>query len=250
MQVTSTASIAKIKKTVDGINKEDLFKDIDRLIVLNITKKSKYQIPTYGEIGKLTINIKKDVLDYRDLMRFITSKKIEEIKAISAYLDQHFNIDKTETIPKEVATILGLIEILSNEEHPNSQNGFLEKPDPQNKIYVRFLDYSEYLTTLYSELALIYNGILKTIEHESDNGTLAMNKLATYLRIYSHSVLSDCHDDPIKAIEKMAIYYGEQLAHRGIDHEYSAIQFYLLHSLINCNVFPNIKSHYDANSIL
>lgn len=237
VQVTSTSDFTKIKHTIDGFISSDNIDKIDRLIILMLTKKKNYKALTYGESFK--INIKEDVWDYTSLIKAINSLSPDVIRKIHDYLESQLPESRTSKAPKEVATILGMIKILSVEDHPMSGNGFLEEPDPHKKINKRFAAYAEYLLDIYTSLISTYAGILAEISSQSDAGILNLNKIAAYLKRFSDSTLNECNGDPVEALGKMTDYYASKLMADGVDYEDSAIQYYLIDSMIRCNVFPN-----------
>ncbi|MFC0226318.1 SMEK domain-containing protein [Serratia aquatilis] len=238
IQVTSTSDFKKIKHTIDGFISTDNINKIDRLVVLMLTKKKKYHAKTYG--SNFTISIKDDIWDYTDIIKAINALMIDKIKKIHDYLE--FQIPEKNNkagIPKEVNTILGMIKILSIEDHPMIGNGFLDEPDPQKKINKRFSDYADYLMGIYVSLISTYAGILAEISSQSDAGTLNINKISAYLKRFSDANLDECEGDPVKALNKMTEYYAEKLIADGIDYDDSAIQYYLIDNMVRCNVFPN-----------
>lgn len=240
IQVTSTSEFKKIRKTIDGFITSYNINKVDRVIVLILTKKKAYKLDVYGSNFK--INIKEDVWDYKDLIKRIYHLPVDKVKEISEYLELHITTEKEKKDPKEVITILGMIEVLSNETHPMVGNGYLDDPNPGRKINIRFAMYAEYLMGIYISLISSYAGILFEINRQSDTGTLNINKTAAYLKRFSDSVLDDCNGDPVKALNKMTIYYASKLEQKGIDYDDSAIQYYLIDHMIRCNVFPNKAS--------
>ncbi|MFF6009579.1 SMEK domain-containing protein [Rahnella sp. R3(2024)] len=240
VQVTSTSDFQKIKHTIDGFVLSENANKIDRLKILILTKKKKYKALTYGDSFK--IQIKDDVWDYTDLIKTISALPPEKIKNIYDYLESQLPEIKNNKAPKEVSTILGMIKILSTEDHPMSGNGFLDEPDPHKKINTRFSAYADYLLGIYVSLISTYAGILAEISSQSDAGILNLNKIAVYLKRFSDSTLNECDGDPVKALNKMTDYYAAKLIADGIDYDDSAIQYYLIDNMIRCNVFPNKAS--------
>lgn len=237
IQVTSTSDFSKIKKTVDGFIETDNIKNIDRLMVLILTKKKRYQTQTYGD--KFAISISKDVLDYTDLIKVIMSLSPSKIQQICDYLSSQIFDTPSQKAPKEVTTILEMIKILSADDHPLNGNGFVEEPDPHGKINKRFSEYAEYLMDIYMSLISTYAGILNEISNSNDSGTININKLSAYLKRASNSALDECNGDPVRALDKMIEYYASRLSSNGIDYDDAAIQYYLIDNMIRCNVFPN-----------
>ncbi|KFX17992.1 hypothetical protein KP17_04075 [Pectobacterium parvum] len=237
IQVTSTPDFSKIKKTINGFIETDNINNIDRLIILILTKKKEYRAKTYGD--KFIISITDDVLDYTDLIKVIMGLPPIKIKKIHEYLSSQTQEEKTQKASREVTTILGMIKILSAEDHPLSGNGFLEEPDPSGKINNRFAVYAEYLMGIYMSLISSYAAILKEINNTNDAGTININKLSAYLKRFSNAVLDECNGDPVNALNKMTEYYSSRLLSDGIDYDDAAIQYYLIDNMIRCNVFPN-----------
>ncbi|VGQ12612.1 hypothetical protein SB5531_05086 [Klebsiella variicola] len=237
IQVTSTPEFSKIKKTVDGFIETENINNIDRLIVLIIIKKKRYQAKTYGD--KFIISVSDDVLDYTDLIKLIMGLPPEKIQNICDYLSSQIFDTPSQKAPKEVTTILEMIKILSTDEHPQSGNGFQEEPDPNGKINKRFSAYAEYLMEIYVPLMAAYAGILNEINNSSDSGIININKLSAYLKRASNSALDECNGNPVDALNKLTDYYASRLRSNGVDYDDSAIQYYLIDNMIRCNVFPN-----------
>ncbi|QQM84782.1 SMEK domain-containing protein [Klebsiella variicola] len=237
IQVTSTPEFSKIKKTVDGFIETENINNIDRLIVLIIIKKKRYQAKTYGD--KFIISVSDDVLDYTDLIKLIMGLPPEKIQKICDYLSSQIFDTPSQKAPKEVTTILEMIKILSTDEHPQSGYGFQEEPDPNGKINKRFSAYAEYLMEIYVPLMAAYAGILNEINNSSDSGIININKLSAYLKRASNSALDECNGNPVDALNKLTDYYASRLRSNGVDYDDSAIQYYLIDNMIRCNVFPN-----------
>lgn len=132
-----------------------------------------------------------------------------------------------------------MIEMLSNGKHPDAGSGFLEDPDPENKIYDRFSDYSEFLTNRYCDLYIEYGKILSTIYDQSDIGAQALRKAGTYLKGYSDDILNKCHGDPKEALKLLVKNFENHLSSNGFSFDSGAAEFYIVDQLIKCNVFPN-----------
>ncbi|EDE9709721.1 SMEK domain-containing protein [Salmonella enterica] len=239
IQVTSTPELEKIKNTVDGFIKKKQYEKYDRLIVLNITKRKNYKVKEYGVAGRYVINIKDDVWDYRDIIRKINDLNDIEISAISSFLERNITTSAADKPPKEVTTMFAMIELLSDDDHPLAGNGFIEEPNPENKIYKRFSDYSEQLIGLYIGLAPLYSGIFKSIKEQSDIGIVKYKKMSLYLESFSDKVLRSHDANPILALNSLIEYFSKQLSQRNVDYDETAIKFFLIENLIACNVFPN-----------
>ncbi|ARF48317.1 SMEK domain-containing protein [Pantoea stewartii] len=238
-QVTCTNTIDKIKNTVDKFINEKLHEKYDTLKVLILTKKKDYNTKDYGKEGIYNFNIKEGVIDYRDVLRHIQNLPTEKQYEVKCFLERELNLKEVENTPKEVKTLMHMIQILSDDEHPSAGNGFAEKPDPENKIYKRFFDHSSIIINKYTRLAPMYGDILQCIRSESDVGLTKQKKMEIYLENQSDNFLIEANNNPIIALEKLKNFYCNKVSL--IDNEYdeSAIEFFLVDNLLRCTVFPN-----------
>ncbi|MDR6493177.1 hypothetical protein J2797_003073 [Paraburkholderia terricola] len=238
-QVTSTSSLKKTRATVDGFISDKKYTQYARLIIFNIVEASEHREPFIGIKGVFQLETANDIWDCRTFVRMILDKDLTTIKKIADFLDVELHSAvQEEAIPKEVQTVLALIEILSDDEHPAAGNGFIEKPDPEGKIYKRFSSQSIFLTEKYVEHYAIYGEILRGVSQQSDLGPVKIRKIASYLRSYSDRVLTANHGDPVVSLEIMTEYFTGILANKGIEYDSSAVEFFLVDQLIRCNVFP------------
>lgn len=241
VQVTSTSSFTKTTTTVKKFVEHKLFEKYDRLIILNIAKKSKHREKKIGD-NQFSIDTENDIWDVHDVLRNIKYlTDIDKIKAIRDFLIKELQDQPDSTLPNEVNTILAMIEMLSNERHPEAGNGFIEDPDPNNKIYKRFADHAEYLTSRYYDLYIEYGKVLDAINEESDIGSQALRRAGTYLKGYSDEILTECAGDPKTALAKLVESFQDHLSNHGFSFDACAAEFYIVDQLIKCNVFPNRK---------
>lgn len=241
IQVTSTSNLKKTKKTVNKFIENKLFNEFNRLIILNIVKKSKHKEKTLGD-SSFSFDTEIDIWDIDNSLKDIKYlSDIDQIRKIRDYLIKELHDKPVTTLPNEVKTILGIIEILSSERHPEAGNGFLEDPDPENKILKRFSEYSVFLTNRYYDLYIEYGKILDTIYDENDLGSQALRRAGTYLKGYSDEVLNNCKGNPKEALTKLVETFKCHLSNSGFSFDASAAEFYIVDQLIKCNVFPNRK---------
>lgn len=243
IQVTSTSTITKTKHTVKKFIEKKLYEKYDRLVILNISSKTTHTAPIIGD-DSYSLNTKDDIWDIGDLAVKINDLDLPKIRKISEFLDQQLYMKPTEKIPRNVDTILRLIELISDEEHPAAGEGFLDEPFPEEKINKRFADYSEYLKQEYFTLYKDYGAVLDSVEQESDIGQVKIRRVAQHLRVYSDKVLTECDGDPQKALAKLVDNFVEILNENGFQADTGAAQFYIVKHLIKCNVFPNKGAAY------
>jgi len=245
IQVTCTNTIEKIKKTVDKFINEKLYDKYDTLQVLILTKKKDYTTKTYGVNGIYNFNIKSGVIDYKDVLQHIQDLTTEKQFEIKCFLEKELNFKDAEKTPKEVKTLMHMIQILSDDEHPSAGNGFAEKPDPENKIFKRFSDHSDTIISKYQHLAPMYGDILSCIREESDIGLIKLKKMEIYLEKQSDIYLAEVDGNPLIALENLKNFYCNKVAIIDDEYDDSAIEFFLVDNLIRCTVFPNKEKSWD-----
>jgi hypothetical protein len=239
IQVTSTSALKKTRETVQKFIKNSLFNDYDRLIILNLVGVTQHRDKFIGEEGVFQIDTKNDILDYNDFARLIAGNSTDKLETIVNFINKDLMLEKSEIISKEVKTIISLIEHLSNFNNPDSGNGFIDKPDPEEKILIRFSDNSEFLIKTYTELYSIYGPNLEIVHEQLDISSLQIKKKSIYLKTYSDKVLNECENNPQIALEELTRRFSNALVSKGIEPEEMAITFFLVDELIRCNIFPN-----------
>lgn len=237
IQVTSTSSLAKTKKTVQAFCKKELFKQYDRLIILNIVKKSNHTAPTIGD-SDYQLDTKKDIWDIGDLLKHFNDLSTHRLKAICELLNEELYVKTETTIPNEVQTILGLIEYISDEDHPDAGSGYLNEPFPQDKIYKRFADHAQFLKDKFNDLYSEYGSVLSAVQQETDFGQVRLRRAARHLRNFSDQMLTEHDDDPQKALAAIVEHFEDLLGNRGYSFDACAAEFYIIDQLTRCNVFP------------
>lgn len=244
IQVTSTSALSKTKHTVTKFIEKGLYEKYERLVILNITSKTAHTAQTVGD-DTYSLNAKDDIWDIGDLAVRINDLELSKIQEISNFLNQQLYTKPTEKLPRNVETILRLIERISDEDHPAAGAGFLEEPFPDEKINKRFADHSEYLKREYLALYQDYGAVLDSVEQESDIGQVKIRRVSQHLRVSSDKVLTECDGDPQKALAKLLDNFIGVLNEKGFEADTGAAQFYILKHLIKCNVFPNKEAEND-----
>lgn len=237
IQITSTSSVGKIKNTVKKYKTNKLDLIYDRLIVLRIGRETKHSVKTVEHDG-FSIDIKEDVWGISTLLNLIKEKSDEELLEISKYIEHNLFYPNKASIPNEFRTLVELIEILSDDNHSMVGKGFVEEPDPGGKIYKRFAEHSEFLTSEYINHYKDYGAILKGIEEGHDIGSVRINRIERYLKSYSDRVLTEHKDDPVAALHSLQDEFTSLICGRGINADVGAVRFYLVAQLTRCNVFP------------
>jgi len=241
IQVTSTSALAKTKYTVEKFIENKLYKKYDNLIILNIVKKTLHEA---GAIGgpEYSLNPKTDILDVEDLIKTITSNPdLKRLQLIADFLEAELLLPTQTSLPNEVLTILGIIEYISNEEHKDAGNGYQEEPFPEDKIYKRFADHSDFLVSMYNDGYIEYGAVLEAVKKESDFGQVKLRRAANYLKKYSDTMLTKLEGDPKKALDQIIADLSSSLGDNGYFFDKGAAEFYVIEQLVKCNIFPNKK---------
>ena len=238
IQVTSMPALAKTKHTVDKFIEKCLYKKYECLIILNITSKIKHTRTTIGN-NFYSLNTRDDIWDIHDLAVKINDLGLPKIQEINNFLNQQLHKKPVESPSKNVDTILRLIELISNEEHPDVGKGFLDEPFPDEKINKRFANHAEFLKSEFLTLYQDYGAVLDSVEQESDISSTKIRRVSQHLRVYSDEVLTKCGGNPQEALSILIENFTSLLNKNGFEADTGAAQFYIIKHLIRCNVFPN-----------
>lgn len=241
IQVTSTSSLVKTKYTVEKFIEKKLYRKFDRLLILNIVKKSNHEAPSIGD-ANYSLDTKKDIIDVQDLIKEITNiSALDKLKAVADFLDEELSLPSQKTLPNEVLTILGIIEYISDEENENAGNGYLDEPIPEEKIYRRFAEHADFLVDMYNNGYMEYGAILEAVKKEADFGQVKLRRAVNYLRKYSDKALTECDGNPQIALYRLIADFSSLLGNNGYTFDDGAAEFYVIEQLVKCNIFPYKK---------
>ena len=106
-------------------------------------------------------------------------------------------------------------------------------------------EYADTIKSQYMKLLAIYGSALAEIE--ATNGTDEAQDIITqlYLQDISVDYLDKAENDPMKALLMLVDFFETKLSSNGKKYNRMAIKFFLIQSLIKCNVFPNERSEYN-----
>lgn len=238
IQVTSNANSKKIKKTLVKFKSHDLSKDYDTLFIYSILKKQKrYRCSETLENFTPENNIK----DFNDLGREISHLSTEKCKEICSFIEKELRIIKTDsskTDANEIETIIDLIEFLSSNKE---KTVFIDETnvDPAGKIYKRFSDYKDVLLDQIRDFNPIYRKALEEAKDKIGLDSTKINWIRRHLKNQSDRYLRECSNNPLSALDILCDFYEKKLSTNGKNYDLSAIRFFMLKELVNCNVFPN-----------
>ena len=241
IQVTSNNTKRKILETVQAFKDKKLYEDYDELKILVIKDK----IPRTEIIPaeSLSFDMAKDVMDVNSLTMTIMGiddlDRLEKIeKWLSDELVQKHYAARKKSKPNEAKTFIALIDFLSDE---NNHQTFVpeDEPDPEFKIETRFKEYAPFLKRLYSDLYIDYGYALSLVEENAETSAVKLRKIGLYLKDVSNKYLISSNNDPQAALDNLCEFFADFFVKENLEYDEMAIKFYLIHQLINCNVFPN-----------
>lgn len=246
-QVTSDNDSEKIKKTIDKFIKYNQYEKYEELYILLLVKKKKYTAH-FDTQGLFVFNKDIHIIDYTDLMKDLASKDTETLGDINHFLETEL-LSKTQKIygtqASEIGTIIDLIEFITKNREKKDRLEVVV--DPEYKIERRFKEFAERLksdfVTLYSMYADALEMINATLEIDAAQDLITI----MYLQDISIKALNEYSNDPIRALESIVEYFEHHLSQNGKRYDRAAIKFYLIYEMIQCNVFPNERSAYNAD---
>lgn len=242
IQVTSDSSRDKVKKTIEKFLDNKLYNEYKRLIIFALRKKIN-QDYAFDTQGKFKFDNNNDIRDFNDLFKDLRSLDPDKIDEIRTFLSKVFEEKEgTETTEaNEVETIIDFIEYLSKEKEMKEVLP-PTVPDPEGKIFKRFSDYSDVLVDEIKKYIPMYEEAGKEAEKYFGLDGPRLTWIRTYLQRNSDKVLRESNNDPVIALDNLCSFYQNKLSVNGKTHDIGAIRYYLLHELIECNIFP---SHTD-----
>lgn len=245
IQVTSQNDGGKISDSVKGFFSKAENADYE-LKVLLIAKTPKAYRTDFTFDGKFKFDAEKDIYDIETLLGIIKNKKTEELEKIADFLAKETaGISVMRAEASEVATIMALIEYLSEDDNAKEEDDRLGEVDPERKLH-RFEEHADFLGDLYGELYSVYFSTLTVAKETVGLDGIRARKIALYLKSESDKILNKNNNDPRKALDELVDYFERKVTSNGRSCDKVAIQFYLLNELIACNVFPNPKLENNA----
>ncbi len=238
-QVTSTSKLEKTTHTVSKFIEKKLHQQYDKLIILNIVDKVGHKAKLIGDKKYYELDTNKDIWDIQVLIAKINDLETPKLEQINKFFNEELYLKPASSLSKNVSTIINIIELISDESHPEVGKGYLDEPFPEKKIYERFSNHSAFLENEYLKLYQDYGAVLDSIEKLTDIGSVKLNRVAQHLRIFSDKVLTECKGNPKEAFEKIIDHFMITLQSKGCEFDTGAAQFYILKQLIMCNIFPN-----------
>lgn len=240
-QITSTCTKEKIDSTIEKFIEHKLYEDYSQLKFIIITEKKRIK-NNLSTQGLFTFNPDEDILDLTDLLKEINNLNQDKLELVEQFLFKNIpigNKNLENKVSTEVGTIMKLIEYFSKEEHIQETDKEEIAPNPKNKVFKRFSDYSDFLIQEYATLATIYSHSLEAASKSVGIDHVRAVKISSFLRFTSDRFLRESDNNPKLALDKLSDFFEKEIAPSSQKLDRTAIQFYLVHQLIQCNVFPN-----------
>lgn len=114
-QITSTSNSKKVKETLAKFDKYELYKQYNHLVIYNLAEKQdSYAGEGFDEIiqGKFKFDKDKDIIDYRDVLRAISSFQVNDALEVLRMLESNFSAGDFFLFdtPERIARREGLLE--------------------------------------------------------------------------------------------------------------------------------------------
>ncbi len=240
IQVTSTSEKSKIDKTLKKFVEHGLHEKYDRLSVFIATKKNSYRSPEFSDpTGAFSILARDNVWDWDNIMKMIDDLEQPELSAVRDFVENGIYVEPSKVPQNEVATLFGLMEVLSDETHEQAGKGNSIDPDPNKKIETRFSEHADFLKGEYAAYFVEYGAVLEDAYRGIDLGSARIRRLGLHLGTKSNELLAANDGDPALALNKIVEYYLKILQDHGKASDGGAVRFFLLDQMIRCHVFPN-----------
>lgn len=89
-QVTSDASLAKAKKTVDKFIEYKIHEKIEKLIILNILHRKNHTDSSYN-VGDFSFDLKNNIIDHREIVKLIGNLEITKLQKVHELVNSYLN---------------------------------------------------------------------------------------------------------------------------------------------------------------
>lgn len=241
VQVTSNSKLNKVKDCLSKFVDNELFEEYDTLYIYILTEKQRSYKIENKEIKKFHFDKNKHILDKKDLIHRILTLSLPEQKEVLTLIQDNINLPKDkEVVSNEVETIINLVSLLS-EKACNSVFNEDTEIDPFKKIPQRFKDSSELIDNQYFILCCDYQPILEEVKNNDEYDSVKNSKVATYLKVKSSQVLIKNNYDADKSLSELIDHVESMFKENGVSYSETAVTYFVLKHLTECNVFPLIK---------
>ena len=237
-QVTSTKTKPKLQKTFDRFCKNDLFERFDSLRFVIISAKKYKPRGDFKIDCKLKFNKDTDILCVPELINLIQGASVSKQTKIIRLLESEFDSHSQVNVSNEAETLIELIDYLSSNRQKSTKK-FKSAPDPEGKIKHRFAEHSKFLEDEIVRLIPLYAEAKETVWGVKGYNLIDIEHIRIYLQNESNRILDQCDNNPRVALDKFTEQLEENLSGSGKKYDSTAIRYFIIDELTQCNVFPN-----------
>ncbi|OLQ88721.1 hypothetical protein BIY21_16015 [Vibrio ponticus] len=241
VQVTSNKRISKIKNCLSNFLDKELDKEYRQLFIYILTSKQRsYQVEP---ITRNDFNFDKGVhiLDKKDILSKVQGLDPVLQKEILELLKNNIILpSETLSVSNEVATIINLVTLISESEAKSKFDSNTDI-DPRKKISKRFKDKAIIVDNQYFNLCQEYLPILAEVESNDSYDGVKNSKVSLYLKDMSTELLLKYDFDAMQALKDLIAHIEHIFQTQCIEYNETAIKFFVLKHLTECNVFPILR---------
>lgn len=238
VQVTSNKKLDKVKGCLNAFIEKELYEEYKTLYIYILTSKQKSYKVDPVSLSDFSFDAKIHVLDKKDLIFKIQGKSLILQKEILELCKDNIPLPKEDNIiANEVSTILNLVSILSE----SSKKSNFDKStviDPDKKIPLRFKEKAKIINNQYFMLCCHYQPILEEVILHDNYDSVTSSSVAMYLQDKSSELLMLNNFDAQSALDKLIYHVEELFKKQKLSYNTTAIKYYVLKHLTECNVFP------------
>lgn len=242
VQVTSNRKLPKVRGCLEQFIEKELHKDFKTLYVYILTSKQKsYKIDNLVE-GIFSFDKALHIIDKKTIISKVQSLGLDKQKKVLEFLKENIvNLPQDSlSASNEVETLINLVTIISEKV---ATSGFDEESeiDPAQKISKRFKESAIIIDNQYFNLCCEYAPILMEVEQSDDYDSVKNSKVALYLKDKSTEILVNNNFNAMSALKELIDYVENLFRTHGVDYNETAIKFFVLKHLTQCNVFPLLR---------
>ncbi|MEZ8557953.1 SMEK domain-containing protein [Vibrio cyclitrophicus] len=241
VQVTSNRKLPKVRGCLEKFIEKEFDKEYHELYVYILTTKQKaYKLDNVVK-GDFSFDKSIHIIDRNTIITRVQSLKLPKQKEVLELLKSAIELPNDSVVASnEVGTIINLVTIISDKV-ANSTFDTKTEIDPEEKISKRFRDDAIIIDNQYFHLCCEYAPILAEVEGSDYYDGVKNSKVALYLKDKSTEILIKSKFDAMKALGELVVYVENLFKSHGVDYNVTAIKYFVLKHLTECNVFPLLR---------
>ncbi|MGR6860222.1 hypothetical protein ACU5EH_07870 [Aliivibrio salmonicida] len=240
-EVTSNRKLPKVRGCLESFIEKELYKEYHTLYVYILTSKQKSYKLNDIKKDSFYFDQKVHIIDKKNLISKVQGLDLPIQKEVLDLLKENIELPSNSVIASnEVGTIINLVTIISEKV---AKAVFDEETeiDPANKISKRFKSDAIIIENQYFNLCCEYAPILVEVEGSDDYDSVKNSKVALYLKNKSTTILVKNDFHALNALKELINYVENLFQSNQVDYNETAIEFFVLKHLTECNVFPMLR---------